>query len=174
MSLPLPFDRSVCPILLNGVLGRPFSTASISLPTVLPSPSPSSLLPTVGPVRTTARRLFRGHCGSRLRHRSARSNLINSCKFNYWLTAPRLRVLYLPRSFVRARAHIPRLGTYLFFFLFPHCLSFSLSFSSRPLTAVPGEPRTNPSLGALSFLHDSSPTSVSRRNFAGNAIARKW
>lgn len=133
-----------------------------------------SLLPSVGPVRTTARRLFRGHCGSRLRHRSARSNLINSCKFNYWLTAPRLRVLYLPRSFVRARAHIPRLGTYLFFFLFPHCLSFSLSFSSRPLTAVPGEPRTNPSLGALSFLHDSSPTSVSRRNFAGNAIARKW
>lgn len=149
----------------------PFRRRAFYFPPFRPLPPCYSLL-------VPPRRLFRGHCGSRLRHRSARSNLINSCKFNYWLTAPRLvsaLYIFLAPSREHERTYLA-LERFYFFSSFPRCLSLALSvsFSSRLLTAVLGEPRTNPSLGALSFLRSSSPASVSRRNFAGNAIARKW
>lgn len=61
-------------------------------------------------------------------HRSARSNLINSCKFNYWLTAPRLRALYL--LLTSLRASISSCFAYLFFFI----LFFSFT-ANKPISA---------------------------------------
>lgn len=143
----LPLDRSVCPILLTDVLPSLFSAASVSLP-------PSSR---VSPSHPHKPSLFRNRCGSLVWHRSVRSNLINSCKFNYWLTAPRLRALYL--LLASPRASISSCPVFLF---------FSIPFFS--FTA----PRTNPSRRSP-FLRNSPPAfSFSAELCGGNAIARKW
>lgn len=81
--------RYVYPILLTVFLS-PFLATNISLPTVSPSlPFSPSFVSMVSLTFATA--VVLGW------HRFARSNLINSCKFNYWLTAFRLHVLYLSR-----------------------------------------------------------------------------
>lgn len=87
---------------------RLFSAASVSLP---PSPSLRASSFAIAVVLVW--------------HRSARSNLINSCKFNYWLTAPRLRALYLLLAPLRASTSSCLVFWFFFisFFSFtvPHC-----------------------------------------------------
>lgn len=95
----LPLDRSVCPILLTDALPSLFGSERFTS-TVSPSlPRASSFAIAVVLVW----------------HRSARSNLINSCKFNYWLTAPRLRALYL--LLAPPRASTSSCLAFLFFFI---------------------------------------------------------
>lgn len=101
---------------------------------------------------------FANRCGSLVWHRSVRSNLINSCKFNYWLTAPRLRALYL--LLASPRASISSCSVFLFFFHPP--------FSLSPRTA-------NKPISAFAvFAKLSSAFSFSAELCGGNAIARKW
>ena len=78
-------------------------------------------------------------------HRSVRSNLINSCKFNYWLTAPRLCALYLFLASPRASISSCLLIFFHPFFLFHRAA-----------------PRTNPSRHS-SFLWASSAFSFSTK-----------
>lgn len=79
-------------------------------------------------------------------HRSARSNLINSCKFNYWFTASRLRALYLLLASPRASI----CSCLTFFFFYPSFLFYC------------DAPRTNPSQH-LSFLRTSTAFSFSAK-----------
>lgn len=84
---PESLDRSVCPILLT-------RSPTISFRASISFSSFSSR--SYHPVSSFAAVVALGW------HRSARSNLISSCKFNYWLTAPRRRALYLLLASPRA------------------------------------------------------------------------
>lgn len=97
---------------------RPFSAASVS--------SSSFSSRSYHPVSSFAAVVALGW------HRSARSNLISSCKFNYWLTAPRHRALYLLLASPRASRY-SCFGQVLILFL----------SSFLPLSRA--APRTNPS-----------------------------
>lgn len=104
---------------------RLFSTAGVSLPPTFPLP-PSSPL-------------SNNRCGFLVWHRSARSNLINSCKFNYRLTAPRPRALYLLLASPRASVS--------------SCLALLIFFHPPLFLFHYAAPRTNPS---RAFLRTSS------------------
>lgn len=95
---------------------RLFSAASVSFPSSSPPPSPSSFAIAVVLVW----------------HRSARSNLINSCKFNYWFTASRISALCIFFSLLHAQVYL--LASPSLFLL----SSFSLSpwrTANKPISA---------------------------------------
>lgn len=65
-------------------------------------------------------------------HRSARSNLINSCKFNYWLTASRSRALCIFFSLLHAQVYSSCLA--FLFFSSPFSLS-PCRTANKPISA---------------------------------------
>lgn len=118
---PESLDRCVCPILLIQSPAIPFRPASVSFS--------SFSSRSYHPVSSFAAVVALGW------HRSARSNLISSCKFNYWLTAPRRRALYLLLASPQASRYSCLGRVLILFFFFSFSPSFSLHAANKPISA---------------------------------------